>query len=870
MSEQLSDINEAYFGPKIVFLDDALPEVPPESLPPEIHLPIEKHRAEIETAILENPVTILVAPTGSGKTTKVPPFTRKLMMGNKPFFDEIIVTQPRIVAARTVSERVAEEIALAEDTHDVVGYYTSKEGTVEPQRDQDIAFLTDGKAAAQLLHKMGKEDSRKRRLLVIDEVHEWNLHIEMLIAIAAKKTDPSSPQYDPTLKVVIMSATMDGERIQEHFRHCKPPLITVQVPTHEVVRSVSSKSVAEVALQFATDSGNKVLAFHAGKREIAATAQTIAARQEHIEKYKHIPVIPLHGQLSADEQRLAFDDYDTGSVIATTNAAETSLTVPGAIAVVDGGDVRTDRLRYDLVPTGSEGLYLEPASQANLNQRAGRVGRTGPGDYVLCTQKGGELPLPFASRPEYGTPAMHRTSLDGMVLHLKASGYNASDFRFFHEPPKRALEAATQRLTVLGALDKNGNVTQRGLQMERLPLDPEYSCMIVFAYEKGYSDEVKKHVIDIAALMQRGGILKRAPQEQRWRELIESDIEGDPKEQDSDFFVQLEVYAEIMNYVKREHWENYDIIEHSADLVEQGRESLARALDIELSSVTTVEAKNRHTVLTCIHAGQLNQLWQRRGEQWSLAVGTSLEYELASSSVVRNVGRLVTGNLFSLGNPGITYHAIQNVNRVIDDATLEQSAAHLISDVESDAPAYYDPEKQALVIRMDRTLGSLVLRSYTKTVDVAHDSPEIDVVRKGHSDYAWSLWLSKKDKPVAYTSDTIDAAIKEPKQIQYGEDPITGEPLLAWIGGKGTAVRSKEAALHSLLSFKAQLDKKPKKDELNAIKADVRSMRAKLTALKKGSKTNPAITEARVREVLLAMNNSREWLDEASSLFIAD
>jgi HrpA-like RNA helicase len=181
-------------------------------------LPIDSHKEEIQQAIRNNSMLVLMSPTGSGKTTRVPAFAQE--MGE---FDQIICTQPRRVATYTLAERIAFE-AKNSDRNYTVGYFTGDESSEGSQRDYDVALATDGKVALQILNGSKNFDKSKKRLLIIDEVHEWNVHIEVLIALAAEMTDPSSSNYDPNLKVVIMSATMDAQRILEHFKHAKPPL----------------------------------------------------------------------------------------------------------------------------------------------------------------------------------------------------------------------------------------------------------------------------------------------------------------------------------------------------------------------------------------------------------------------------------------------------------------------------------------------------------------------------------------------------------------------------------------------------------------------------------------------------------------------
>lgn len=852
--------------PELGYHNQALPETRADDyVLGNFELPIAQYRAEIETAIVGNSVVILMAQTGAGKTSQVPQYARELTASDgTPFFDEIIATQPRIIAARTLSKRVANEIAQTDQADDhSVGYFTSKEGSVKPQSEQHIAFLTDGKAAAQLLH--GNETTGdKKRLLIIDEVHEWNLHIELLVAAVRAKTDPSSTQYDKNLKVVIMSATMDGERLKQYFAVSRPPLITVDVPSYKIESSVSSEAVAALSLRLASETGKKVLTFVAGKSEIAAITDSIEKDQRSIDESVRVVVVPLHGQLTAEEQALAFVEYPKGSVIVTTNVAETSLTVPDVVAVIDSGEVRVDRVSYDLVPTGSEGLYLEPAAQANLMQRRGRTGRTRPGQYILGSQFGVVPPVSLEARPAYATPAIQRTSLDGMLLRIKAAGFEASDFNFFHKPPEVALLAASQRLTVLGAFNEKGEITKRGLAMERLPLDPELSCMVLFAYEKGYSSEVKQNVIDIAAIMQRGGIIKRSPKAQAWRSLLETNDIGETAEKDSDYFAQLEVYVELMQLTDREDWKKYDINEHAADLVNLDRENLANRLRIALQPPAVVQQHNRDKVLTCIHAGQLNQLWKQSEDGLSLLGGNGRSFELAASSIVKVVGGIVTGSLFSLGVNGQKFDAIQNVNALTQVSNLEQAAQHLIRDVPNLETATYDHSKNALVVRVQRKLGHVVLSTFMQVIESEEGSPETEKLRTSYGHHAWNIWPERRTQRPAYTSATIDDAIENPESMQFGSDPITGEPLMAWRGGKGQWIRSKEAAQNSLTAHKEQLAKRPAKDELFAIKAAVKVANRQLIALKKGK--NTGIPASVIRAVLLRKTNTPEWLGEVVQL----
>ena len=642
------------------------------------NLPIYDHKQEVIDAIRENSVVILAGPTGSGKTTQVPQFAREMKdEAGEPLFDDIIMTQPRIVAARTVSERIREELSTSDDQHSI-GYYTSKGRTPMPQRLQDIAVPTDGKSAAQILYEDSSDESGKKRLLIIDEVHEWSLNIEQLVAIANEKTNPESKLYDKNLKVVIMSATMDCERLQKYFEHVDPPLVEVSVPTYEVTRTTSQKPAALVALEKAREKTGKVLAFFASVRGISKAEEFIHEKQlKQNSGSSTIPVIPLHAQQNEEEQARAFAHSSRSTIVATTNVAETSLTVPDATVVVSSGQVYEDRVSDDFLPDGTDGLHLTDASQANIDQQAGRVGRTGPGEHVLASPGGIAPHVPYEKRPKFATPAMERSRLDSLLLQLSATEHSIDDFTFFHKPPEQAVQSARNRLKVLGALDDQGEITERGQQMDALPLDPELACMIVFAREKGYNEKVVRNIVDIVSIMQTGGILKRTPKEQKWRGLLEQDADGEVREKDSDFLAQLEAYIELAG-MDESKWEGYDIHIHSAEQVDENRETLLRRLHLGAAPVTRVTQEDRRLVLNCINAGQLNQVWRRSGEEWTLATGASEQFELANGSVVNKLGEFATGTLFSLGvGGGRVFNTIQNVNTT-SLQTLETVASQSI------------------------------------------------------------------------------------------------------------------------------------------------------------------------------------------------
>lgn len=790
-------------------------------------LPIAAHRAEFEHALENNSVVILMARTGSGKTTQGPQYAHEMGL-----FDEIIVTQPRIVAARTVSERIASEIRSAGDSQTSVGYYTSKEGSAKPLSSQDIGLLTDGKAALKLLYE-GKSDSK--RLLAIDEVHERNQFIDTLLAIAAERTNPESEQYDPNLKVLIMSATMDTRRLQRYFAHAAPPVINVETPTYPIEQLDTRRSLASMALSLTAQSNKTTLTFLPGTREIYKTSKIIENKQENA-RFKR-PVFPLHGQQGPVEQRKAFKDHPGGSVILATNAAQTSITIPNVKSVVDSGKVRVSRVRYDLVPTGSEGLYLQDAPQSDLLQRMGRAGRTEPGYYVLASASGDKPPTPFEDRPKYAVPSIQSDRVDDLLLNLKATGYELTDFKFLDKPPKEAVDAATKRLYRLGAIDKQGNVTQRGIEMNRLPLDMEYAAMIIFGQEKKYSQRIQNNLLDIAAIMQVGGIFKKSPQAQEWRELLESTPSGETKENDSDFIAQLEAYVKIVKGHINGSIAGYDINKHALSLVEKTRKGLSRKLGVELHKPELVAPSDRLRVLTSINAGQINQIWRKKNKKWSLLLDESpSSFEISDSSVVGRIGELVTGNLFTLCiESGEPEHKIEKVNRILSHRSLEQAAGHLITRHINKNSTEFNPETGRFTAEVENRLDDIVLSSAVKFVSASDVKYEAAMIRDKHRLSEWAKWMEdNKEKPQPYMSQyDIDKAIADPDSVIYGKDIIDNKPLKAWKGGKGQWCETKEIAIKSLEGRKRHLENMPAKILNRELKAEISLLKPRINKLKK-------------------------------------
>lgn len=463
-------------------------------------LPVLGYRQEIMAAVAGNAVTIVTAETGAGKSTQVPRFLAEAGY-------RVICTQPRRLAARTLAQRVAEEIKTR--LGDRVGYRTAEERA--DSAVTEVLFVTDG---LQLVRELaGQGGTGRKTVLVLDEVHEWNLNIEVLVAWARQRVAAGDD-----LRVILMSATLDAPRLAAFYGE-STPVISVPGRLFPVERrEAASRALVDECVALAK-AGRNVLVFQPGKREIAECVSAIER-----ELGGSAVVLPLHGGLEPAEQQRAFAPPPFGKVkvVVATNVAQTSVTIPDIDAVCDSGVER----RVELAD-GIEGLYLRPVSQADCEQRAGRAGRCKPGVYVLCSD------AHLSERPSFPTAEVLRSRLDQMVLRLAVQGFDATALRFFHQPDARQLEGARKSLLALGAMTADGRVTTIGRKMAKLPVSVQFARMLVEAEGRG----VLEQVATIAACLEAGDIRAKAASKYEapaWKSLTQ--------ESRSDLLVLLDVF----------------------------------------------------------------------------------------------------------------------------------------------------------------------------------------------------------------------------------------------------------------------------------------------------------------------------------------
>jgi ATP-dependent helicase HrpA len=432
-------------------------------------LPINARREEIRAAVERNPVVIVCGETGSGKTTQLPKILLEMGRGAG---GRIGHTQPRRIAARSVAGRIAEE--LGSELGALVGFKVRFHDRVG--EDSVIKLMTDGILLAET---QGDPQLRQYDTLILDEAHERSLNIDFLLGYL-KQLLPSRQD----LKLIITSATIDAERFSRHFGGA--PVIEVSGRLYPVdiryrpvagdkedtTRREEEQALAEAVEELCREGGGDVLVFLPGEREIRDAAETLARL-----RLREVEVLPLYGRLSAPDQDRVFKPGRVRRVVLATNVAETSLTVPRIRYVVDTGFARVKRYSYR---NKVEMLRVEPISKAAAKQRAGRCGRVADG---VCVRLYSEEE--FDKRPEFTDPEVLRSSLASVILRAKSLGLgDVENFPFVDPPSPRAIADGYALLGELGAVDDQKKLTQTGLELSRLPLDPRVARMLVAAREE--------------------------------------------------------------------------------------------------------------------------------------------------------------------------------------------------------------------------------------------------------------------------------------------------------------------------------------------------------------------------------------------------
>ncbi len=486
-----------------------------------LDLPVSARRDEIAEAIKNNQVVIVCGETGSGKTTQLPKICLELGRGVAGLIGH---TQPRRIAARSVASRIAQE--LNSPLGEVVGYKVRFNDKITD--GSYVKLMTDGILLAET---QGDKFLNAYDTIIIDEAHERSLNIDFLLGYL-KQLLPKRPD----LKVIVTSATIDAERFSNHFNDA--PVIEVSGRTYpveiryrplgsagfrakqssepenaqfdledETIFGIARKTKTEArwleeddeeeaieeAIMDAADDllrqgDGDILVFLPGEREIRDVAEHLRKHmlgnpQGRSTKLKHIEVLPLFARLSIEDQQKIFKPHSARRIVLATNVAETSLTVPGIKYVIDAGLARMNRYS---VRAKVEQLQIEKISQAAAKQRAGRCGRVSNG---ICVRLYSEQD--FDGRPEFTEPEILRSSLAAVILRMAALKLgDVTEFPFIEAPSSRLIADGYLLLQELGAVDANRQITEIGLQLAKLPLDPRVGRMILAAKRENCLSEI--------------------------------------------------------------------------------------------------------------------------------------------------------------------------------------------------------------------------------------------------------------------------------------------------------------------------------------------------------------------------------------------
>ncbi|MEN9660994.1 MAG: hypothetical protein RLZZ443_923 [Actinomycetota bacterium] len=553
-------------------------------------LPVSQLRDEILETIRNHQVVVIAGATGSGKTTQLPKMCLELGRTS------IAHTQPRRIAARSVAERIAEELKV--EIGGLVGYqvrFTDKSAA-----ETKVKVMTDG----ILLNALQRDrELRQYDTIIIDEAHERSLNIDFLLGYL-KRLLPKRPD----LKVIVTSATIDPESFSKHFGDA--PIIEVSGRTFPIeirYRPVTRVNDADVDADDAKDEATAAdyvdgmiaalkelqaeadgdaLIFLSGESEIRDAQDAIEGSIASGALPKHTEVLPLYGRLSAAEQHRVFEPSRVAGlrrrVILATNVAETSLTIPNIKYVIDAGTARISRYS----PKAKvQRLPIEAISKASANQRAGRAGRTSPGIVIRLYSED-----EYESRAEFTDPEILRTNLASVILQAAQIGIgDLTAFPFIQPPDSRGIKDGVGLLTELGAIAESASasdsirLTKLGRELARLPIEPRFARMLLESRNEGLVREV---MIIVA------GLTIQDPRERPLEKRVQADqLHARFADPTSDFLSLLNLWNYIEEQQKalsssafrrlcKSEYLNYLRIREWQDLMRQLR-SVAKPLGLE-------------------------------------------------------------------------------------------------------------------------------------------------------------------------------------------------------------------------------------------------------------------------------------------------
>ncbi|MFJ8081448.1 ATP-dependent RNA helicase HrpA [Streptomyces sp. NPDC096205] len=673
-------------------------------------LPVSQKKDAIADAIRDHQVVIVAGETGSGKTTQIPKICMELGRGVRGMIGH---TQPRRIAARTVAERVAEE--LRTPLGEAVGWKVRFTDQVNPDATF-VKLMTDGILLAEI---QTDRELRAYDTIIIDEAHERSLNIDFLLGYLAQLLPKR-----PDLKVVITSATIDPERFSRHFGDA--PIIEVSGRTYPVevrYRPLLEEdaedadrdqitAITDAVEELMGEGKGDILVFLSGEREIRDTADALNKKQ-----YRFTEVLPLYARLSHAEQHRVFQPHTGRRIVLATNVAETSLTVPGIKYVIDPGFARISRYSHR---TKVQRLPIEPISQASANQRKGRCGRTSDG---VCIRLYSEED--FLARPEFTDAEILRTNLASVILQMTAAGLgDIEKFPFIDPPDHRNIRDGVQLLQELGALDPvqkdpRKRLTDTGRKLAQLPVDPRLARMVLEADKNGCVREV----MVIAAALSIQDPRERPAEKQTQADQQHARF----KDETSDFLAYLNLWRYVREQQKergsssfrrmcKQEYLNFLRIREWQDIYSQLR-TVAKQMGIHLSEddapadrvhVSLLAGLLSHIGMKDVKDGNKNEYLGARNAKFAIFPGSALFKK--QPRFVMSAELVETSRLWA------------RVNAKIEPEWVEPLAGHLIKRTYSEP--HWEKDQAAVMAYEKVTLYGVPIVAQRK-INYGRVDPEV-------------------------------------------------------------------------------------------------------------------------------------------------
>jgi ATP-dependent helicase HrpB len=671
---------------------------------PENTLPIWEIHSQIVGALRSGNRLILSAPTGSGKTTQVP---QMLLHSGLLGDGQVVILQPRRLAARLLAARVAQELGVQLGRE--VGYQIRFENVTS--RETKIRFVTEGVLLRQMI-----DDPQLTGVstLLFDEFHERHLYGDITLARALDVQESSRAD----LKLAVMSATLDADLLADYLGGTTSTLSQkigdqigdkVELVPPKCMVLTSAGRTFPVETKYAADpsytdkrpiweqaadafsryinSGGEgdVLVFMPGGFEISQTIEAI----RHTDESRGFILLPLHGELSPKDQDAAVARYGQRKVVVSTNVAETSLTIDGVRCVIDSGLARIPKFDAN---RGINTLLIEKISQSSADQRAGRAGRTAPGVCMRLWSRD-----EHSHRAPQELPEIKRLDLSEVVLTLKAAGVDdLRKFRWLEKPDEISLTHAEELLHDLGALDKKNSITQIGRKMLAFPVHPRYARMLLAAQDFGCVFQACL----VAALTQGRDLLLRNV-DKATNELRE-DLLGEKAS--SDFWILMRAwnYA-VNNQFRLDACRKLGIHSVTARQVGPLFEQFLRIARDEKLDVTQREVKDE-ALQKCLLIGFSDRIAQRLDQgtlRCELVHGR--RGVLARESVVQHSNLFVAAEVREVEMRDKELNTILSLATAIEANWLRE---FFPDDIETELKAQFDPtQKRVMAAELSRFRG---------------------------------------------------------------------------------------------------------------------------------------------------------------------